>query len=80
MERSVYQFQMYMDIILYISAAPDKVEKAKEMIKKMKFTFNSEDFENPSLQKYWRNIEALALDRTAPEEVEDFTCKYPSGE
>ncbi|XP_061181426.1 X-ray repair cross-complementing protein 5-like [Saccostrea echinata] len=50
-----------------------QIEKAKEMIKKMKFTFNSENFENPSLQKYWRNIEALALDRAAPEEVEDFT-------
>lgn len=54
-------------------AGSEQVEKAKEMIKKMKFTFNSENFENPSLQKYWRNIEALALDRTAPEEVEDFT-------
>lgn len=79
MERRVYQYKMSMDITLYISAGSEQVEKAKEMIKKMKFTFNSENFENPSLQKYWRNIEALALDRTAPEEVEDFTCKYPNG-
>jgi ATP-dependent DNA helicase 2 subunit 1 len=56
-------------------ANAEQIEKAKELIKKMKFTFNSESFENPSLQKYWRNIEALALDRDAPEEVEDFTCK-----
>nr|XP_022332016.1 X-ray repair cross-complementing protein 5-like [Crassostrea virginica] len=54
-------------------AGTEQVEKAKEMIKKMKFTFNSENFENPSLQKYWRNIEALALELDEPEEVEDFT-------
>ena len=60
---------------LIVVAGTEQVEKAKEMIKKMKFPFNSENFENPSLQKYWRNIEALALELDEPEEVEDFTCE-----
>ena len=34
-----------------------------------------QSFENPVLQKHWRNIEALALDRDAPEEMTDYTCK-----
>ena len=34
-----------------------------------------ESFEEPILQKHWRNIEALTLDRDAPEEMTDYTCK-----
>lgn len=68
-----------MDIIFYILAGFEQVEKVKEMIKKMKFIFNSENFENSFLQKYWRNIEVLVLDRIVLEEVEDFICKYFSG-
>jgi hypothetical protein len=49
--------------------------KAKDLIKKLAFSFNSEGFENPVLQKYWRNIEALALDRDEPEEMVDYTSK-----
>lgn len=54
-------------------ANTDQIDKAKEIIKKLQFTFSSESFENPTLQKYWRNIEALALDRDAPEEMTDYT-------
>lgn len=43
------------------------------MVKKLQFTFSSESFENPVLQQHWRNIEALALDRDAPEEITDYT-------
>lgn len=32
-------------------------------------------FENPSLQQYYRNLEALALDMMAPEETEDLISK-----
>lgn len=70
---------MSMDIIFYILAGFEQVEKVKEMIKKMKFIFNSENFENSFFQKYWRNIEVLVLDRIVLEEVEDFICKYFSG-
>ncbi|KAG8183234.1 hypothetical protein JTE90_014409 [Oedothorax gibbosus] len=49
------------------------VEKSKEIIKKLQFAFHPESFENPVLQKHWRNIEALALNRDAPEEIIDYT-------
>ena len=64
-------------ILVYfiLTANADQIDKAKEIIKKLGFTFSSEAFENPVIQKYWRNIEALALDKDAPEEFQDFTCK-----
>ncbi|KAL5006717.1 hypothetical protein ScPMuIL_015523 [Solemya velum] len=54
-------------------ANSDQIAKAKELIKKLQFPFTSESFENPVLQNYWRNVEALALDRDAPEEMNDYT-------
>ncbi|XP_035825176.1 X-ray repair cross-complementing protein 6 isoform X2 [Aplysia californica] len=52
-------------------ATADQIDKAKEVIKKLKFKFSSEDFENPVLQNHWRNIEALALERDEVEEPVD---------
>lgn len=49
------------------------VDKAKEIIKKLQFRFHPESFENPVLQQHWRNIEALALDQDAPDELVDYT-------
>ncbi|KAK0051580.1 X-ray repair cross-complementing protein 5 [Biomphalaria pfeifferi] len=54
-------------------ATKEQIDKAKEVIKKMNFKFSSEDFENPVLQKHWRNIEALALKRVDLEEFVDHT-------
>ncbi|XP_052229441.1 X-ray repair cross-complementing protein 5-like isoform X2 [Dreissena polymorpha] len=51
----------------------EQIDAAKELLKKLQFTYTSESFENPVLQKHWRNIEALALDRDAPEEMTDYT-------
>ena len=56
-----------------------QIDKAKDLIKKLAFSFNSEGFENPVLQKYWRNIEALALDRDEPEEMVDYTMPDDQG-
>lgn len=50
-----------------------QIDKAKEVIKKLSFKFRPEDFENPALQTHYRNLEALALDRDAPEETVDLT-------
>lgn len=50
-----------------------QVEKAKDIIKKLQFAYHPDSFENPVLQKHWRNIEALALNRDAPEEIVDYT-------
>lgn len=35
----------------------------------------SEAFENPVIQKHYRNLEALALDMMAPEDTEDLISK-----
>lgn len=37
--------------------------------------FRSEAFENPVIQKHYRNLEALALDMMAPEDTEDLISK-----
>jgi len=50
-----------------------QIDKAKELIKKVQFAFKSEGFENPALQKHYANLEAMALERDAPEEISDFT-------
>lgn len=54
-------------------ATKDQIAKAKEVIKKMTFKFNSENFENPVLQNHWINIEALALQRDEADELVDLT-------
>ncbi|XP_041366817.1 X-ray repair cross-complementing protein 6-like [Gigantopelta aegis] len=54
-------------------ATTEQIDKAKEVVKKLAFNFSSESFENPVLQKHWRNIEALALDQDEPEEMIDYT-------
>lgn len=64
---------IYYLFYLYILANTDQIDAAKEVIKKLQFTYSTESFENPVLQKHWRNIEALALDRDAPEDHLDHT-------
>nr|XP_006811758.1 PREDICTED: X-ray repair cross-complementing protein 6-like [Saccoglossus kowalevskii] len=54
-------------------ANTDQVDKAKEIVKKLQFTYKSEAFENPYLQTHYRNLEALALDRDIPDDVPDYT-------
>ena len=54
-------------------ANDDQVDKAKEIIKKLHFPFQSESFENPVLQKHYVNMEAMALNRDDVEDVNDFT-------
>nr|KAG5686071.1 hypothetical protein BaRGS_030686 [Batillaria attramentaria] len=60
-------------LFLIAIATEDQVEAAKEVVKKLRFQFSSEAFENPVLQNHWRNIEALALDRDEPDELIDYT-------
>ncbi|GFO03782.1 ATP-dependent DNA helicase 2 subunit 1, partial [Plakobranchus ocellatus] len=54
-------------------ATEEQINKAKEVVKKLTFKFSSENFENPVVQNHWRNIEALALERDEPEELQDHT-------
>uniref|UniRef100_A0A3B3BQF5 X-ray repair complementing defective repair in Chinese hamster cells 6 n=1 Tax=Oryzias melastigma TaxID=30732 RepID=A0A3B3BQF5_ORYME len=52
-------------------ASQVQVDKMKEIISKLRFKYRSDAFENPVIQKHYRNLEALALDMVAPEEIED---------
>lgn len=54
-------------------ATPDQVDAAKEVMKKVFFRYSSDNFENPDLQTHWRNIEALALNKSQVEKVKDYT-------
>lgn len=56
-----------------IRAKPEQVDSAKEVMKKLHFRYSPDSFENPDLQTHWRNIEALALNRSSLEEVQDYT-------
>lgn len=62
-----------LDLDAPVRATQIQVEKAKEIVKKLQFNFDSDAFENPALQTHWRYIEALALDRDDVEKIEDFT-------
>uniref|UniRef100_A0A1A7X7Z7 DNA helicase n=1 Tax=Iconisemion striatum TaxID=60296 RepID=A0A1A7X7Z7_9TELE len=48
-----------------------QVDKMKEIVYKLRFKYRSGAFENPVLQQHYRNLEALALDMMAPEDIED---------
>ena len=55
------------------SANASQIDAAKAIVKAITFKYSPDDFDNPSLQKHYANIEAMALDRDAPEEVDDLT-------
>ncbi len=57
------------------AANNQQIDKAKAIVKAINFKYSPEDFDNPSLQKHFANIEAMALDRDAPEEVDDLTSE-----
>ncbi|XP_041829842.1 X-ray repair cross-complementing protein 6 [Melanotaenia boesemani] len=52
-------------------ASQTQVDKMKEIVSKLRFKYKSDAFENPVLQQHYRNLEALALDMMAPEDIED---------
>ncbi|XP_069766133.1 X-ray repair cross-complementing protein 6 isoform X1 [Narcine bancroftii] len=56
-----------------VVADQDQIESMKKVVQKLKFKYRPESFENPVIQKHFRNLEALALNRMEPEEMEDLT-------
>lgn len=54
-------------------ASDEQIDKMKEIIDKLKFKFTPEAFENPAIQKFYRCLEAFALDRDEVEEAPDLT-------
>ncbi|XP_069578288.1 X-ray repair cross-complementing protein 6 [Brachyistius frenatus] len=55
----------------YPSASQLQVDKMKAIASKLRFKYRSDAFENPVIQTHYRNLEALALDMVAPENIED---------
>lgn len=49
------------------------MELFSKIINKLKFKYYPDDFKNPSLLKFWAEIEAIALAREKSEEVNDLT-------
>jgi len=58
-------------------AAPSQVDAAKALVTKLSFRYNPLSFDNPALQTHWRNVEALALNRTRLEPIVDYTAPDP---
>lgn len=58
------------------TANTDQVEKCKALIEKLSFPYQTSMFENPSLQKFYSNLEAMALSKDEPEEVTDYTGNW----
>lgn len=56
-----------------VKPSKDNIDSFKRCISKLKFKFNPDDFKNPAIQKLWSEIEAIALDRSEPEEIDDLT-------
>ncbi|XP_056153250.1 X-ray repair cross-complementing protein 6 [Lampris incognitus] len=61
-----------LDVTQGPTASNVQVHKMKEIVSKLRFKYRIDAFENPALQQYYRNLEALALDMVAPESIEDF--------
>ncbi|KAG7275496.1 hypothetical protein CRUP_032539 [Coryphaenoides rupestris] len=55
----------------FVALLPQMEVKMKEIVSKLRFKYKSESFENPAIQQHYRNLEALALDMMAPENMED---------
>lgn len=57
----------------HAKASEEQIDKAKVIVDKLKFTYAPDMFENPSIQKFYRGLEAFALDRDDIEEFKDLT-------
>eukprot|EP01126_Amoeba_proteus_P062495 TRINITY_DN8508_c0_g1_i6.p1 TRINITY_DN8508_c0_g1~~TRINITY_DN8508_c0_g1_i6.p1 ORF type:complete len:284 (-),score=66.18 TRINITY_DN8508_c0_g1_i6:86-937(-) len=50
----------------------EHVTLAKAVVKTLRINFDSNNFENPSLQKHYASLQAIALDRETEEEIVDY--------
>jgi len=57
----------------------EQFEAAKKLIKKMNIDFDSRNFENPTLQKHYATLQALALGESEVEKIEDLLRPDPDG-
>lgn len=61
---------------IFVLAGSEEVSAAKEMVKKMSTKYYPDAIANPTLQRYYAELEGLALERTALTEVVDHTRKF----
>jgi hypothetical protein len=59
-------------------ADAEQIDKARTLVKKLRFQFTPYRFDNPKLQVHWRNIEALVLDYDERPDVQDDTGNVSS--
>jgi len=52
-------------------ASDEQILRAKKLVKTLRIKFSSSNFENPTLQIHYANLQALALDRETVEETND---------
>ena len=57
----------------HAKASEEQIDAAKEIVDRLKFAYSPDMFENPSIQKFYRGLEAFALDRDDIEEYKDTT-------
>jgi len=57
------------------SAEPtqEQVDLSKLIMKKLRFTYDTNCFDNPALQTHYKALEAMALELPSPQPVQDFT-------
>lgn len=47
------------------------------MIKNLSMKFDPENFDNPVIQTHYKNLEAMALDKSDPDLIDDHTSNVP---
>lgn len=53
-----------------------QIKAAEAMISKLKFSYDPDNIDNPVIQKHYKCLEAMALDKDQPEEFEDHTSSF----
>nr|XP_002122561.2 X-ray repair cross-complementing protein 5 [Ciona intestinalis] len=56
------------------SPSEEQVQSAESIIRKLRFKYDPNSFDNPALQTHYKNLEAMALEKEAPDPVTDHTA------
>eukprot|EP01094_Clydonella_sp_ATCC50884_P000497 TRINITY_DN10386_c0_g1_i1.p1 TRINITY_DN10386_c0_g1~~TRINITY_DN10386_c0_g1_i1.p1 ORF type:complete len:641 (+),score=205.12 TRINITY_DN10386_c0_g1_i1:133-2055(+) len=61
------------------TASTEQIVSAKKMVKTLRVRFDSQNFENPALQKHFAALQAIALEREVVDDIEDHTLPDEEG-
>ena len=53
-----------------------QVEAAEAMIRRLKFSYDPENIDNPVIQTHYKNLEAMALEKADIEPIQDHTRDF----